>query len=1816
MGDVDFHKKRRRVTKASLTKLSTKLTELESDTANPDALRAAQGLASKLKTLDAEFKTHQLAIIDLTNDDEGLDAEQQELDDHDERVSELTIRIQRLISTLSPSTIDGLTKTSTRRLTRLQEKSAVIQGAVDAIPDDHGDDDSACTLEQYAEQLADVKTELREIQTCLLNVDLAAEDPIMRAQDEIERTIFRCSVAIRKKLRASSDTTTRDTPTPRAAGAKLPRLEVPSFDGDILKWKSFWEQFSASIHKRSDLTAAEKMVYLQNALKDKAAKSTIEGLTKSGEHYEEAVKCLQSRYDRPRMVHQTHVRRIVEASSLKDGTGKELRTLHDTVVQHLRALKALGHEPSKEFITSLLELKLDPVTMFEWQRHSQEHNDVPDCEKLLEFIDLRAQAAEATVVEKKPRSSHPPPSNKSKPIPALAASTKEAEGKCIACKSEKHPLYSCSKFRSMSHDEMVDLLKLHGHCLNCLRHGHFVRDCKSLHRCRTCQRPHHSLLHVDKTPSANLADVPANHASVRIQSNLLLMTCQVLVRSPSGVMQVRALLDSGSSVSFVSERVAQALRLRRSSQVVRICGITGFSLENNNRSITSFKIASVHTPSRQLGVNAVIVPHVTCDLPTHPVPLNPEWEHIKGLRLADPEFGEPGNIDVLLGVETFVDIIRHGRRKGRQSSPTAIETTFGWVLAGNTNIGGSNTVASHHVSVLTGDDLLRQFWDVEEKSVANSTLTPEERTVLHHFDAHHSRDSEGRFLVPLPKRSTATKLGESRAQAVRRFISFERAMHAKGEFEEVHKVIEEYFVNKHAEPVPQVDLEKPPSEVFYLPIHVVRKESSTTTKVRAVFDASAKTSTGISLNDILLVGPTVHTPLVDVLVRFRTYRVALIADVSRMYRAIRLTDADKDLHRFVWRSSPAAPLSDFRMTRVTFGVSSSSFVANMCIKQNAVDFSMEHPNAAKVVSESFYVDDCLTGSNSPEEAVELHRELQALFDKGGFLLRKWNASEPSVLQHIDPDLQDAQQTISISDPESYTKTLGINWNSSTDHFRLTVADLPQVNGMTKRALVSDIAKTFDVLGWYSPTIVKAKILLQLLWSEKIGWDDPVPNTLLEEWLQWRSELHLLSSHDIPRCYYPKEATITFMQLHGFSDASERAYSGVVYLRMEDSNGTVHTSMVMAKTRVAPIKRQTIPRLELCGALVMAQILSQCKDVLKIPIDHIYAWTDSTIVLNWLQGSPRRFKVFVGNRVAQIMELIPPDRWRHVISEENPADCASRGMYPSEILTHTLWWNGPKWLKLDQEQWPKQSGAKSVSYSEEDNELCSATCTTFVQSIPLMSFDRFSTLIRLVRVTAWMIRFVTNCRSKKRNTQVNTNPLSIQELNHATRYWIKVAQEESWAPEIDAVKKGSKLKQTSRILSLNPFIDEFGILRVGGRQESARISFDNQHPIILLSTHPLVKLLIRSEHLRLLHAGHLLTSASLSRQYHIVGGHKAIRSITRNCVVCRKQSARPSPQLMGQLPKERVTPDAVFNNVGLDYAGPVYLKQGSVRKPVVVKAYVCVFVSLSTKAVHIEAVSDLTSEAFIACLKRFISRRGKPTLLWSDHGTNFVGAKRILKELYEFLKESQTNQTIADFCSTQGIQWDFIPERAPHFGGLWESAVKSLKTHLHRIVGNSRLNFEELTTVLSQIEACLNSRPLGVVPHYNDEGVQVLTPGHFLIGRPLEAIPDHDLTYRPISTLRRWHLCEALVRHFWKRWQSEYLISLRKNSKWRKPVKNLEVGDIVVLREDNTMPTQWPIARIVEAHQGRDGLVRVVKLRTKSGVYTRPVTKVALLLPCE
>ena len=1142
-------------------------------------------------------------------------------------------------------------------------------------------------------------------------------------------------------------------------------------------------------------------------------------------------------------------------------------------------------------------------------------------------------------------------------------------------------------------------------------------------------------------------------------------------------------------------------------------------------------------------------------------------------------------------------MLLHGRRHGPQGSPVALETQLGWVLAGGTGSDAKPIVAMHHIMVHTGDDLLRRFWEVESLG-DKYNLTPEESEVVEHFKANHTRSEDGRFVVPLPRNPKSQSLGESRSQAVRRFLSFERSLHSKGCFPEFKIVMDEYFDQGHAELVPVADFEKPSHSVFYLPIHAVTKQSSTTTKVRAVFDALAKTSTGVSLNDTLLVGPTVHSSLVDVLLRFRWHRVALVADVSRMYRAIALTPQDRDLHRFVWRNAPNLPLQDFRMTRITFGVSASSFIANMCVKQNAQDHANAFPLAAKAVEESFYVDDGLTGADSKDGAIQLQ------LGSGGFLLRKWNSSEHDVLEQIPPELRDQQSVLTISEPDSYTKTLGIEWSVKLDHFRLTVADLPPHDNWTKRALASDIAKTYDVLGWFAPVIVKAKIILQHLWEEGLDWDDPVSSSLEQKWLEWRRELGMLANQHIPRCYYSKSATVAYKQLHGFSDASEAAYAGVVYFRLVYTCGSVHTSLVMAKTKVAPIKKMSIPRLELCGALLLAQLLRHCQIVFGLPIEDVFAWTDSTVVLNWVIGNPRRFKTFVGNRVSLISDLIAPNRWNHVEGTNNPADCASRGLLPSEILSHKLWWGGPQWLQQSMHHWPKLSTLIPNSPSEEASEISSHVA--IIQPQTIFPVDRYSSFTRLLRVTAWIFRFLSNSKGSLHAS----GPISTRELEQSTTYWISISQAAHFNVESKMLKSNAHLSKSSPLRSLCPFLDNNKLLRVGGRQHNSQLPYGQRHPLILHAKHTVTKLIIRTEHLRLLHAGPLLTASSLGRRFHIIGGRKAIRSVTRNCVVCRRRSLRPRPPLMGQLPVERISPDLVFNRVGVDYAGPFYVKYGYVRKPTLVKSYVCVFVSLSIKAVHLELVSDLSTEAFIACLRRFIARRGKPSLIWSDHGSNFVGACREIKELL------QKSDHVSDFCAMQGIKWEFIPERAPHFGGLWEATVKSFKRHFSRVVGEVKLTFEEATTVLAQIEACLNSRPLTPLPSAEDKGIEVLTPGHFLIGRPIEALPDPSETSQSFTLLKRWHLCQALVRHFWRRWTTEYLTTLQRLSKWQKHSQlNISVGDVVVVREDETIPGRWPIARVTKTYPGKDGIVRVITIETGEGkTYTRPVVKVAPLLP--
>ncbi|XP_024869083.1 uncharacterized protein LOC112452877 [Temnothorax curvispinosus] len=409
------------------------------------------------------------------------------------------------------------------------------------------------------------------------------------------------------------------------------------------------------------------------------------------------------------------------------------------------------------------------------------------------------------------------------------------------------------------------------------------------------------------------------------------------------------------------------------------------------------------------------------------------------------------------------------------------------------------------------------------------------------------------------------------------------------------------------------------------------------------------------------------------------------------------------------------------------------------------------------------------------------------------------------------------------------------------------------------------------------------------------------------------------------------------------------------------------------------------------------------------------------------------------------------------------------------------------------------------------------------------------------------------------------------MSYALKVACRTVQRHAFVEEYQSLSKGTPINASSKLLTMSPFLDEDGLLRVGGRLKNSELSADARHPILLPAKHELTKRLILREHIRNKHAETQTTMAFVRQQFWPLSLRSTTRKITRNCVACFKAKPAQSEAIMGSLPSGRVTISKPSSHCGVDYAGPVNLKEGKRRNARICKAYISIFVCFATKAVHIELVSDLTSDAFLATLRRFISRRGRPVNIYSDNGTTFVGANKQIKELYDFVASEQVQTNVKDFLRDQETSWSFIPPNAPHFGGLWEAAVKSAKYHLSRIVGQAHLTFEEMTTVLCEIEAILNSRPLTQLSN-DPNDLTPLTPGHFLVGTPFNSIPSPDLTDVSENRLTRWQLVQQLQQHFWRKWSTEYLSSLQERSKWKKNLgAALEPGRLVLIKQQGLAP---------------------------------------------
>ncbi|XP_062707732.1 uncharacterized protein LOC134288065 [Aedes albopictus] len=424
-------------------------------------------------------------------------------------------------------------------------------------------------------------------------------------------------------------------------------------------------------------------------------------------------------------------------------------------------------------------------------------------------------------------------------------------------------------------------------------------------------------------------------------------------------------------------------------------------------------------------------------------------------------------------------------------------------------------------------------------------------------------------------------------------------------------------------------------------------------------------------------------------------------------------------------------------------------------------------------------------------------------------------------------------------------------------------------------------------------------------------------------------------------------------------------------------------------------------------------------------------------------------------------------------------------------------------------------------------------------------------------------------------------------------------------EIECVQR---MEMPKRLANLHPFLDEEGFLRVGGRLQNSMLPFDAKHQLLLPRNHRVAEMLIRQYHEDRLHEGPSGLLAAIRQKYWLVNARSAIRKVTRSCVKCFRTKPREVQPEMGNLPEERVNLAAAFELTGVDYAGPVTVKEGR-YKPKHIKAYIALFVCLTTKSIHLELVSDLTTEAFLAALDRFVNRRGMVRKMMSDDATNFVGASRELHQLHMMFRDQTESAKINDFLLKR--EWEFIPPRSPNFGGLWEAGVKVVKSHLHRTLGNAILNFEEFGTVLTSIEAMVNSRPLYALSDDPNEPLPI-TPAHLMLGRPLEPVVKPSYTGIPLNRLSRFQYMNHLREQFWAKWSRDYLSSLQSRAKWTESEPNVKLGTIVLMMEENQAVQSWRLGRIAALHPGQDGVVRVADVKTAAGIFRRSIRKLAPL----
>ena len=1616
---------------------------------------------------------------------------------------------------------------------------------------------------------------------------------------------------------------------------RAPRIEMKKFNGDPLEYARFVRAFEINV-QRVCRDPAELVVHLYNSCEGEAATAVEPYINMPAPHgWLEATKALRRRYGGETLVSNKWLDKLAASKA------RTLRQMADEWRSCLTALSSLGRVSEMNSGETLRRLmtKMPGWMQGKWRVRVQKIREAgrcPDFPDMVMFMERQAEAQDDPVFGVRPATTqqrsgaHQQSSLKKHGESAFA--TAGTDMSCPFCEAA-HGLVSCRGFKEASPEDRWKMVKEHSLCFACLEEGHSIRDCSRKKTCRekNCTSHHHYLLHGPRQPGKRrdgkkhkgqqqqqqetppqvqpkAEPKPKGEKSCYVSSGkvaLPIVPVKVSVPGQEREVTTFALLDTGSTLTFCGEKLLKRLGIKGEKTTLKLSTMSKQNGTSQCR-VASLKIAAMDG-STEMTINQVHsvpkLPISTDNIAT--VEQTSRWDHLADLPLHHPK--DVQDTELLIGANCPEALITTDVATGAPGEPYGVQTSLGWAVAGPVADDGIDQSHTTNCIVTHGDpqgksldqrleEKLDRLWELETGVYDTARgRSQQDEAVLRRWEKE-VMVVDKHYQLPIPFKQEHPSLPDARGMAMKRLESLRRKLEKNPVLRKQYADGMQALLTKgFAVKVPAEDLTRQDGAVWYLPHHPVINANKD--KPRIVFDCAARHG-GVSLNSQVCSGPDLTNSLVGVLLRFRRQPVAFMGDVEAMFHQVKVEPQQQDALRFLWWPGgdvTRAP-ETYKMTVHLFGGTWSPSCCAFALQQAAKDSGSDfHPDTVKAVEQSFYVDDCLQSVATTEEAILQVQELTQMLGQRGFVLKKWVSNSRQVMESIALENRSKKANERELEAPLEERALGVFWNVDQDAFTYRTQGMEKP--LTKRGLLSMLSSVYDPLGFASPFILKARQIVQDLCRLKLDWDAPVPPSHKRAWHEWTCALQEMQTVTIPRCIQPRSHDVKDRRLHHFADASETAYGVVTYLRTEYEDGQVSCVLTMAKSRLAPLKSTTIPRLELCAATLAARQDELLRRELDFPLEPSQFWTDSTIVLWYIQHEEKRFQTFVANRVSQIRERSEPAQWRHVPTDHNPADDASRGALPA-VLADKRWVEGPAFLKQQPEQWPTWEPTQPAQDSLEVKEEPVTLATVNAEECPVDRLvSRYSSWPRLLRGVARVLCV----KQALRHRQPIPRELQREHLEEAENALLRYIQRSTYAKEIAQLQAHGRVRKSSKLARLSPQLRN-GLLVTIGRLKHAQLPHPAKTPVILPKNHHVSDLLIRHLHERSAHAGRDYLLSELRQRYWVIGATTAVKRILHRCVTCRRREARPCEQMMADLPEDRVTPGgSAFTNVGVDYFGPFLVRRGRGTDT----RYGCLFTCLVTRAIHVEVASSLSTSAFINCLQRFMARRGKPKLMRSDNGKNFVGADRELRRSVQQLNSQRLRQRLLDL----GIEWRFNPPSASHMGGVWERQIRTVRRVMAGLTREQVLAEDDLHTFLTAAEGIVNNRP--ITPASADPNdLEALTPNHLLLMRPAALVPlqtDQTDLYR-----RNWRQVQYLADLFWKRWSREYLPLLRARTKWTEPHRNIKEGDVVILVDQLQPRSRWPLGRVTAALPGEDGLVRTARVKTASTELTRPVSKLCLL----